>query len=332
MIAWLLAGLMGSAWADDAVRFEVVRVVEHGKDTPRLVIHPSQGGAVKATVTCGDRSWKLDSVMAAGKPLTLALTGIVEGPHACEAVVAITAADGSDGEATLPFEVISARPLGLTATLADYDRAGQRFLIHADRALASGHAVVRGPGGAVLDEVDAVLDDAQTLRLTWDARGAEVVRVDVEAVDTWGMKSVLWLSPWWYAIPHEDVVFASGSADVVADEAPKLERSWEEIQSVLTLYGDVVTIRLFVTGYTDTVGDPASNQGLSERRARALAAWFRARGFKGEVSYQGFGESVLAVPTGDGVDEARNRRALYLLAAEVPPVSTDVPRAAWKKL
>ena len=37
---------------------------------------------------------------------------------------------------------------------------------------------------------------------------------------------------------------------------------------------------------------------------------------------QGFGESRLAVPTADNVDEARNRRAQYILAAQTP-VQTD---------
>jgi outer membrane protein OmpA-like peptidoglycan-associated protein len=71
---------------------------------------------------------------------------------------------------------------------------------------------------------------------------------------------------------------------------------------------------------------------LSERRARAIAAWFRRRGFTGPVSYQGFGETALAVPTPDETDEAANRRALYILAANPPPVSEQLPARAWKPL
>ena len=82
----------------------------------------------------------------------------------------------------------------------------------------------------------------------------------------------------------------------------------------------------------DTVGDAASNQGLSERRARAIAAWFRQRGFRGAVWYQGFGEGVLAVGTPDETDEPANRRAIYVLAADKPPVSDVLPRQAWKRL
>ena len=78
-------------------------------------------------------------------------------------------------------------------------------------------------------------------------------------------------------------------------------------------------LQLFVGGYTDTVGDIASNLQLSERRARAIASWFRAQGFERPIYYQGFGERGLTVQTADEVDEVQNRRAVYIAAAEPPP-------------
>jgi outer membrane protein OmpA-like peptidoglycan-associated protein len=100
---------------------------------------------------------------------------------------------------------------------------------------------------------------------------------------------------------------------------------------VVARYGSVVDIELFVAGYTDTVGSTASNQGLSERRAEAIAGWFARRGFAGPIWYQGFGESVLKRATPDETDELVNRRALYLLAAEVPPPSAELPHRNWRK-
>jgi outer membrane protein OmpA-like peptidoglycan-associated protein len=140
------------------------------------------------------------------------------------------------------------------------------------------------------------------------------------------------LSPWAYAVPHEDVVFGSGAHAIVADEVPKLERCWSDVQAVIAKYGDVVKIQLYVAGYTDTVGATGSNQQLSERRARAIAEWFRGRGFSGDIHYQGFGEGALAVPTGDEVDEGANRRALYVLAAEAPAPSAEMPAQRWTTL
>jgi hypothetical protein len=38
------------------------------------------------------------------------------------------------------------------------------------------------------------------------------------------------------------------------------------------------------------------------------------------------------MPTPDEVDEARNRRAVYVVAAEPPPVTSAMPGGEWKKL
>ena len=93
-----------------------------------------------------------------------------------------------------------------------------------------------------------------------------------------------------------------------------------------------MVIKLYLAGYTDTVGDGGGNQALSERRARSIAAWFRNRGFSGEIAFQGFGERGQAVQTGEGVDEARNRRAVYILAASPPPTSPGLPGSNWSRL
>ena len=94
----------------------------------------------------------------------------------------------------------------------------------------------------------------------------------------------------------------------------------------------VLEIKLFIGGYTDTVSDRSYNQGLSERRAKSISNYFRAKGFSLPVYYQGFGEDALAVETDDSVDEIRNRRAIYLLAAWPPKQSANFPRANWRKL
>ncbi|HEX2524803.1 MAG TPA: OmpA family protein [Geminicoccus sp.] len=67
--------------------------------------------------------------------------------------------------------------------------------------------------------------------------------------------------------------------------------------------------RLLVWGFTDTVGTAEYNMGLSERRAAAVAEYFETKGVDASrLTTQGFGETQLAVPTGDGVPEPRNRR------------------------
>jgi len=67
-----------------------------------------------------------------------------------------------------------------------------------------------------------------------------------------------------------------------------------------------------VVGHTDTSGAAAYNEGLSQRRAKAVAAALRQRHVKlGTVTWEG--ESNTAVPTADGVREPLNRRASIIL-------------------
>ena len=69
------------------------------------------------------------------------------------------------------------------------------------------------------------------------------------------------------------------------------------------------TTTLNVSGYTDTSGAPAYNQGLSERRAKAVAAQLVSDGVAAtEIEIHGYGDTHLLVPTGPGVREPQNRR------------------------
>ena len=69
-----------------------------------------------------------------------------------------------------------------------------------------------------------------------------------------------------------------------------------------------------VNGYTDTSGTPQYNQGLSMRRAQAVAGELVRDGVpQGSISIQGFGETHLLVPTGAGVREPQNRRVEIII-------------------
>jgi OOP family OmpA-OmpF porin len=74
------------------------------------------------------------------------------------------------------------------------------------------------------------------------------------------------------------------------------------------------TTTLDVSGYTDTSGAPAYNQGLSERRAKAVAAQLVTDGVAAaEIEIHGYGDTHLLVPTGPGVREPQNRRVEIIL-------------------
>ena len=74
------------------------------------------------------------------------------------------------------------------------------------------------------------------------------------------------------------------------------------------------TTTIAVNGYTDTSGTPVYNQGLSVRRAKAVAAQLVTDGVPAsEITAQGFGDTDLLVPTGPGVREPQNRRVQIVL-------------------
>ncbi|MDO8800457.1 OmpA family protein, partial [Phenylobacterium sp.] len=68
--------------------------------------------------------------------------------------------------------------------------------------------------------------------------------------------------------------------------------------------------QVVVVGHTDSSGSPAYNVRLSERRAKAVADALVGQGVgAGSLQVDWKGETMLAVPTGDGVKEPLNRRS-----------------------
>jgi outer membrane protein OmpA-like peptidoglycan-associated protein len=71
---------------------------------------------------------------------------------------------------------------------------------------------------------------------------------------------------------------------------------------------------LQVSGYTDTSGTPKYNMGLSQRRAKSVAAQLVADGVPAtEIEIHAYGDTHLLVPTGPGVREPQNRRVEIVL-------------------
>jgi OOP family OmpA-OmpF porin len=69
-----------------------------------------------------------------------------------------------------------------------------------------------------------------------------------------------------------------------------------------------------IVGHTDTSGSSAYNQGLSVRRANVVKDVLVQMGARPEaIQASGLGESDLAVQTGDGVREPKNRRSVVTL-------------------
>jgi OOP family OmpA-OmpF porin len=93
------------------------------------------------------------------------------------------------------------------------------------------------------------------------------------------------------------------------DKAELTERAKSIVKEAADNSTRVQVTRIEVNGYTDTSGTPKYNQGLSIRRAKAVAGELVRDGVpQNVIAIQGFGETHLLVATGPGVREPQNRR------------------------
>jgi len=98
------------------------------------------------------------------------------------------------------------------------------------------------------------------------------------------------------------------------DRADLTDRARQIVSEAASNSTKVQYTRLEVNGYTDTSGTPQYNQGLSIRRAQSVAAELVKDGVpKSAIAIQGFGETHLLVPTGQGVREPQNRRVEIII-------------------
>lgn len=103
------------------------------------------------------------------------------------------------------------------------------------------------------------------------------------------------------ARPYE-VYFEFDRANLTPDARQVVQQAAQNAKS-----GNATNI--VATGHTDTVGTASYNLALSKRRAAAVRTELIHDGIPaGEISTNGVGENDLAVETGPGVNEPRNRR------------------------
>ncbi|MEM9501110.1 MAG: OmpA family protein [Pseudomonadota bacterium] len=118
----------------------------------------------------------------------------------------------------------------------------------------------------------------------------------------------------------DGVTFASGSAEI----NPGFYTTLDTVAESLIKYPNSL---VDVYGFTDTTGSDALNQGLSERRAQAVADYLAARGVaRSRFETRGYGESYdfLRVKTADGIAEPLNRR----VEIKITPISQEDVAAA----
>jgi outer membrane protein OmpA-like peptidoglycan-associated protein len=316
----LLPAVVRSARADDAVTMEYVKHGQTGTVVPGLTLHVNQDAAtLDVQVNCGGKSGNHSGPARAGEAINF-LFDLPVGQYACKGSLSGEFADGTAGEMPLSFGVQVWPPMKIQIVPESVDLKGRTASVKLDRTASKVEVTAVGARGVEAGKgtIISMAPAGQAIAVNWSEPTTEPIKLRIRGFDEHNFWTDLNVSVWSYNIPHEDVVFATSSSTIDDTEVYKLDSALIEATKVYTKYEGEVTVRLYVSGHTDTVGDAAMNQKLSGERALSIARWFKAHGFPGEIWYCGMGESDLAVPTKDSVDEARNRRAVYILAGSNP--------------
>lgn len=271
----------------------------------------------------------------AGQRVRVPLPGA--GHYEGEVVARFT--DGNQMTYTLKFDVVinaGSMKIGYARDRLDLDAHTLEFTLSKPAA----HAELKVVGEDGKELATATADYHGERAGTWlpihwaPERAGDVLALELRAVASDGARAGVRLVPWSINVPHKEVVFETGKWDIRKSEEPKLDAAYQKIADEVTRARKAVPdvpVKLYIAGYTDTVGSNADNMKLSLERARAIAAWFRERGLPLPIAYAGFGEEVLRVKTPDNTDNEANRRADYIVAFDEPLIARGV-HAQWLKL
>jgi outer membrane protein OmpA-like peptidoglycan-associated protein len=329
LVAVLLLAALPAGAQEASVDFQAnSRVLAGQKPTITITaLRPLQG--VTVTVTLADGRAKAIPVGALGMGRSKEIPLPAE-PGRTEATVEVRAKNLKEPE-SFRIPLVVAKPLQLSVSKDTVDLAEGRITFTASEPVAKVGLTVLGEDGRTIHEAEEPRQAAPgtPVTVTFPTGRGPVTLLRLTAYDPDGFYNGVEMSPFFVEVPHEELTFDFGKADINTAEEPKLERTLGKVHDALARIGNELKARLYVAGYTDTVGGREYNQDLSERRARAIASWFAAHGLKVRACYQGFGEDAPAVTTPDETPEARNRRTLHVLATQLPPASKTFPRSAW---
>ncbi len=275
--------------------------------------------------------------LAVGKSRVLPIGDGRAGVFSWKGTLSMTLAAGGTFNQDLIFKSATVSALRVVYDRERLDLENKSFEFQLSSAAKSAAISVIGEDGGELARGEASYKGEAPgtwLKITWAGKSGNVLRLDFQVVDTTGLRATMKFYPWSVSIPHEEVVFGSGKAEVRASEEQKLDAGYQKIVDAIAKIRNAepsMPVKLYIAGHTDTVGGADENRKLSLARAQAIARFYGDRGLPLAVMYAGFGEDALRVKTADNVDEAKNRRADYVVAIEAPMVARGV-RPKWYEL
>lgn len=231
------------------------------------------------------------------------------------------------------FSVGEEPPPDFTVQHAKFEGTKSELRLVPDRAVTQVRLVARGERGQTIVEFERQVNARAGSVVNLDFESPErVLDVDVTMSTTSGAHRSYRYTPWSFETESSGLNFETGSATIHESDIQKLNTVYAEIQDAVKSVGKHVDLKLYIGGYTDTVGSSSSNEALSKQRATSIARFMKAKGVSVPIYIQGFGERVLAVQTRDNVANAANRRAVFIVRANTPPRSELFPSSRWERV
>lgn len=347
-VFWALAlvGLLGignvEASQPDDLGISVRDKVQDGKERPAILVTP-RVAVKKLKVVLTRKSDGKEFVLHAknlrrGKTKALEFSQPVGGAE-YDALFSVTWGKGAPAEFGFTFSALVVGPMKIAVSKRDVDLDAHRLAFTSTRRVQGAEIAVFGDEGREIGRGRAEIGSGAANSshwIQWKQTPGNVRRLELKVYDESGFWKGLEIRPFFVEPREDQIFFATGSHGVEPSEKGKLNETQEWIQRGVRAARDQAGVslgmRLYVGGYTDTVGSAESNRVLSEKRARSIASYFRRNGLKIDVFYQGFGEGALALKTEDNVASEKNRRTVYVLSSQAPPKSAVFPRTQWKRL
>lgn len=308
-----------------------------GDEKPAILLTPSEGlraVTVKLDRSDGNKSTVRSGAASAGAQVRIAVPQPV-GQFGYKGHFDVVFASGESGALDMEFSLTRVDKLKLELLPSDVDLDARKLSFKINNPAQKATLEIYGKNGKKLKSEESVFNGTvggTSLTMSWSDPGPDALYLDLKVYDIAGFWKGVRLTPFHVDIPHEEVEFENAKWDVRPSEEPKLKKTLALIREALEKHGQLIQLRLYIAGYTDTVGSKESNQVLSNNRARSIAAWYRKNGLKIPIYSQGFGEDILAKATPDETPEPVNRRAVYVLSNQSPAVNKAMPKSNWAPL
>ena len=235
---------------------------------------------------------------------------------------------------SLEMKGLRIKPLNVKFTKENVDVEGSKLIFSANRDIKKVEVKIYDIYKKLTyqNEINYNKLTKNNIKIEWEKPKNKILSIQIVAYDKFGFWAGMEINPFSVDIPHKEVVFSSGKWNIEKKQIYKIKDSYKQVKKALDKYGKALELRLYIAGYTDSVGDSKNNLILSQNRAKSIAKAFRKMGLHISIYYQGFGEDVLKVKTKDEVDEVQNRRAIYILSSHKPEKCKTIPKDHWVKL